>query len=84
MRVLPFTIDNPKCNIFVWRSSGKMEKNSVVVSRFFDNLESRGFGFVDKIRIKDIEFIALHDLGRWVVRADLKETLKIVVGLRGD
>ena len=55
MRIFPFTIDNAKSDVFVWRSRSKMQQDGIKVTFFADNLVCRSSGFVNKVRVEDIE-----------------------------
>lgn len=55
MRKFPFTIDNSKRDVFVGRAGTEMQKNGLIITLFFDDLVRRSLGFVDKIRIENIE-----------------------------
>ena len=46
-----------------------MQKDCFIIARFLDNLVCRCLGLVDEVRVEDVELVALHDLGRRVVRA---------------
>ena len=69
MRVLPIITNNSESDIFVWRSRAELKQNSIFVSWFLDDLVRRRLGLVDEVRVEDVELVALHDLGRRVVRA---------------
>ncbi len=82
--VVPFAIHDPEGKVFVRRAGDETDKASILLASggkrlalapavFPDDLESRGLGFVDEIRVKDVESVALDDLGRGVVM--------VVVGL---
>lgn len=57
MRILPISVNNPKCNVFVWRPCSKVKKNRVVVARFFYNFVRRGLGLIDEVRVENIELM---------------------------
>lgn len=69
MRKFPLPIDNAECNVFIWRTSAEVKKDSFVVSRLFDDLIRRSFGFVDEVWVKYIELVPLYNLWRRIVRA---------------
>jgi hypothetical protein len=60
MRIFPFTVDNTERDIFVWWTSCKVEEDSLIVARIFDDLVCRCLRLVDEVRIKDIELYAGH------------------------
>ena len=55
MRILPVSVHNPKRDVFVRRSSSKVEKNRVVVTRFLDNFVARCLRFINEIGVEYIE-----------------------------
>jgi hypothetical protein len=48
-------MNNPKSDIFVGRPSTEVKENSFIVSWLLDNLVCWCFGFVNEIRIEDVE-----------------------------
>jgi len=42
-------------DVFVWRSRSKMQQDGIKVTFFADNLVCRSSGFVNKVRVEDIE-----------------------------
>jgi hypothetical protein len=52
---LPFSINDPERDVFIWWSSAEVKKDSLVVTRFLNDLVGWSFGFVDEIRVKNIE-----------------------------
>jgi hypothetical protein len=55
VRIFPFTVNDAKCNVFIRRTSGKVQEDSFLVIRILDDLVCWGFGLVDEIRIEDIK-----------------------------
>ena len=69
MRVLPILVGNLEREIFVRRSGAEENNARIVVSfRLDDFVVGRGT-FVDEIRVKDVEFVALDDFWRRIVGA---------------
>lgn len=73
--IVPFFIDDAKSQVFVWRSTDEANKARVFFPSRCKGLSSfpsiltldaisRGLDFVNKIWIKDVEFVAL-DYFRW-------------------
>lgn len=69
MREFPFTVNDPESDVLVGRPRAEVQKYCFVVTGLFDNLIGRSFGFVDEVRIEDVELVALHNFWRWVVGA---------------
>ncbi len=59
MREVPFSVDDTKRNIFVWRPCTEEQQDCVIVAGFFDNFIRGGFGLVDEVRIEDVELCRL-------------------------
>mmetsp|Transcript_35503 Transcript_35503/g.68062 ORF Transcript_35503/g.68062 Transcript_35503/m.68062 type:complete len:361 (+) Transcript_35503:176-1258(+) len=66
--VLPVLIDNLKGNILVGRTGVKDQQRSfAVLGAVGHHFVGGGLGLVDKVRVEDVELIALHHLRRRVV-----------------
>jgi hypothetical protein len=52
VRILPFPVYDSEGDVFVWWSSAKMEENGVLIPY---DLICRCFGFIDEIRVENIE-----------------------------
>lgn len=72
MGEFPLPVDNPECDVLVRRSSAELQDDSIIVAGLFDNLIGRCFGFVDEIRVEDVELVSLHHLRGRVVGATLQ------------
>ena len=72
MRVLPLAVDNLEGNILIRWSSMETEDAKVLVVRARLQEVLRRGAFVDQVRVKDIELVALHDLGRWIVKVIMR------------
>ena len=72
VRILPLFVDNAEGDVLIRRASGDAQNARVVVARggglriALDSI-SRRFGSVDEIRVEDVEFVPLNNLGRGVV-----------------
>ena len=55
VRIFPFPVHDSEGDVFVWWSSAKMEENGVFIPWFFYDLIRRCFGFVDEIRVENVE-----------------------------
>lgn len=66
--VFPFLVHNRKRKIFVWGTRREEQDTGVVVALGFDKLVRGCLGLVDEIWIENVEFVALYDLGRRIVR----------------
>ena len=64
MREFPFSVNDSEGNVLIRWTSGKVEEHGLVVSRFFNNLVSRAFGLVNKIRIEYIELIGKIEIAK--------------------
>uniref|UniRef100_A0A7C8YLB4 Uncharacterized protein n=1 Tax=Opuntia streptacantha TaxID=393608 RepID=A0A7C8YLB4_OPUST len=67
MRVLPLLVHNPECNILIRWPRVKPNNASLSTISIFLNEVRRSLGFVNKIRIENIELIALNNLGRRII-----------------
>ena len=85
VRELPFAIDNSERDVFVWRPCHKVQEDRILVTRLLDDLVRRRLGLVDEIWVEDVELVALHDLGRRVVRAAKRRRTVVSLGTeRGE
>lgn len=55
MRILPITIDDTECNVFVRGTRAEIQETSLIVSRLLDEFERRCFRFIDEVRVEDVE-----------------------------
>lgn len=55
MRELPFAVDDPERDVFVWRASAEVQKHRLVVAGLLDDLVCRRLRLVDEVGIEDIE-----------------------------
>lgn len=55
MGKFPFSINDSEGDVFIWRAGTELQDDGLVVTRLFDDLVCRRFGFVDEIRIKYVE-----------------------------
>ena len=55
MRVFPVSVDDTECDVFIWRPSREVQKNCIVIARFFHDLIARRLRLVNEIWIKDVE-----------------------------
>lgn len=65
MRELPFAIDDTKCDVLVRRSGTEEQQHSLVIARLFDDFVGRCLGFVDKIRIEDVELRKINEFEKY-------------------
>lgn len=72
MGELPLPVDNPERDVLVRRPSAELQNDCVIVTRLLDDLIRRSFGFVDEIRIEDVELVSLHHFRGRVVGATLE------------
>ena len=62
-RHLPLTIYNSKCDVFVWCTSMKADCQCIICAVLLKE-KLRSLRLVGQVWVKDIEFVALHNLGR--------------------
>ena len=85
MRELPLAVDDPERDVFVRRAGAEVQQHGLVVARLLDDLVRRRLGLVDEVRVEDVELVALHDLGRRVVRAAKRKRAVVSLGTeRGE
>lgn len=76
--IIPFLIDNSKCNILIWRSGHKPNQTGIFLTSRRVRLASfppmlpldsvrRRLGFINEVGIEYIKLIALDNLGRGVI-----------------
>jgi hypothetical protein len=81
--VLPFLVDDCERQIFIRRSSTEKEYASIIIALSLDELVRRGFEFIDKIGVENVEFVTLNDL-RWrIIGAVMNDSKEISTG-RGE
>ena len=66
-RHLPFSVNNCKCNVFVWLSCVESYRQCVVGAVRLKE-ELGGLSLVNQIRVEDVEFVTLDHLRWWVFR----------------
>lgn len=76
--IVPLLVDNSECNIFIRRASHESNEASIFLAGWGKRLPPlpsvlsldtvrRSLGFINEIRVEDIKFITLDDLGRRIV-----------------
>ena len=55
VRIFPFPVHDSEGDVFVRWSSAKMKENCFLIPRFFHNFIRRCFGFIDEIRVENVE-----------------------------
>lgn len=76
--IVPLFIDNPECDVLVWGSRHEADETGILLASSCERLAAlssmlalyaigRGFGFVNEVGVEDVEFVALDDLGGWVI-----------------
>jgi hypothetical protein len=69
VRILPFLVDDPESEIFVWRSDLEVQDACIIVAWFALGPVRRRFRDVHQIRAENGESVRLNNLWRRVVNA---------------
>lgn len=83
MRMLPVTIDDSECYVFVRRASREYKQDGIFIRSLLDELIRRRFGLVDEIWVEDVEFVALHHFRWWVICTISKSAMQVVTLMNG-
>lgn len=81
--LIPLPINNLKRNILIRRSGTKPQYTKVIPIRTFQEVLWR-LRLIDKIGIKDVEFIPLYNLGRGVVMVEMCPVVCVPIVTRLD
>ena len=55
VRIFPFPVHDSEGDVFVWGASAEVKEHCVLITGLFHNLVCGCFGFIDEIRIENVE-----------------------------